>query len=303
MSICMYNVTYVRVFIYITMRSRCTNSHSIRMYFEGADAVAISRVAQMPEIPASHRTGGSVGRGARAEPARPVPSVPHRHAVFSATLFISVSPHSKGRAKLTLIQCAQTRVCMPPGPVYNWLAVAHSALMILDRALQYRAAQVTRVESIRVSQSWQRGARAGVHEKTREEVKDVEVIVRSTADEPRSSGPTCVQSSSLLHANEAWLRQLEITATPRTSLFETVSEPQLRGDTTVASRLLEPSSSSTTVPGIAETRPHAAEPPMPAADVNLSRSAAPVDDVLSHQPSQSPVYSEICSTIEVYARD
>jgi hypothetical protein len=54
-----------------------------------------------------------------------------------------------------------------------------------------------------------------------------------------------------------------------------VPEQQLRGDTTVASMLLEPSSSSTAVRGIAETRPPAAEPPMLAADANLSRSDAP----------------------------
>jgi hypothetical protein len=39
--------------------------------------------------------------------------------------------------------------------------------------------------------------------------EDVEAIVPSTADEPLSSEPTHVQPSSLLHANEAWLRQLE----------------------------------------------------------------------------------------------
>ena len=67
----------------------------------------------------------------------------------------------------------------------------------------------------------------GVYEKTQGVVKDVEEIVPSTTDEPLSSEPThaLVQPSSVLHANEAWLRQLEIVATPRTSLFETVSEP------------------------------------------------------------------------------
>jgi hypothetical protein len=124
---------------------------------------------------------------------------------------------------------------MPPGPLYNWLAVAHSALVILDHALQYRAAQVTRVGSIRLSQSRQRGARGGVYEKTQEEVKDVEEIVPSTADEPLSSEPTHVQPSSLLHANEAWLRQLEIAATPRTSLSEMVARaaPSRRYDCSI----------------------------------------------------------------------
>jgi hypothetical protein len=160
---------------------------------------------------------------------------------------------------------------MPPGLVYNWLAVAHSALVILDHALQYRAARVTRVGSIRISQSRKRGARGGVYEKAQQGVKDVEEIVPSTADGPLSSEPTHVQPSSLLHANEAWLRQLGILTTPRASLSEMAPERQLRGDMTVASMLLEPSSSSTTVRGIPETRPPAAEPPMTAADVNLSR--------------------------------
>ena len=65
-------------------------------------------------------------------------------------------------------------------------------------------------------------------------------VVASTTDEPLSSEPSSfVQQSSLLHTEEAWLRQLGIAATPRTSLFGTVSEPQLRGDTatTVASTL------------------------------------------------------------------
>jgi hypothetical protein len=75
-------------------------------------------------------------------------------------------------------------VCIPPGLVYSWLAVAHSALVILDRALQYRVAQVTRVGSIRISQSRKRGARGGVYEKTQQGVKDVEEIAPSIADEP-----------------------------------------------------------------------------------------------------------------------
>ena len=189
---------------------------------------------------------------------------------------------------------------MPPGPVYNWLAVAHSALVILDHALQYRAARVTRAEAIRVLQSRQRGARGSVYESKQEEVKDVEELVASTADEPLSSGPNYVQPSSLLHANEAWLRQIEIATTPRTPLFETVPEQQLRGDTTVASTLLEPSSSSTTLPGIAERQPSqsAAEALVLATDSNLAtldvsssyhlpipESDAPPDDVLNRLPN------------------
>ena len=192
---------------------------------------------------------------------------------------------------------------MPPSPVHSWLAVVHSALLILDHALQYRAAQVTRgVESIRVSQSRQRGVRGGgggggVYEKTRaEEAKD--------PDEPLSSEPFHVQPSSLFHANEAWLRQLEIAATPRTPFPETVSDQQLRGDTTVASMLLEPSFSSTTVPGIPETRPPAAEPPPTrAADVNLSISDdAPVVDVRTPQPNRLDNFLYVLKPPRFYCR-
>jgi hypothetical protein len=100
----------------------------------------------------------------------------------------------------------QARVSMPLGLVYNWLAVAHSALVIPDHTPQYRAARATRVGSIRISQSRKRGARGDV---SQQGVKDVEEIVPSTADEPLSSEPTH-EPSTLLHANESWLRQLEI---------------------------------------------------------------------------------------------
>jgi hypothetical protein len=158
---------------------------------------------------------------------------------------------------------------MPPGPVFNWLAVAHSALVILDHALQYRAAQVTRVGgSIRVSQSRQRESRGGVYENG-QQTKGVveELVVRPAADasEPPSR-PTYVQPSSLVYANEAWLGKLEIPATPRTSPPETVSEQQLRGDMTGASTLLEP---NTNIPATAKARPPAAEPLILAADVSL----------------------------------
>ena len=168
---------------------------------------------------------------------------------------------------------------MPPGPVYNWLAVAHSAFVILEHALRYRTAQVTRVGSICVPQSRQRGARGSVYEKTQEEVKDVEELVASTADEPRSFEPPFVQPSSLLHANEAWLRQLEIAATPRTSLLETVSDPQVRDDASVASTLLQQSSRS---------RPPSTDHRMLTADVNLSILDTPPSQHLKIPDSDAP---------------
>ena len=150
---------------------------------------------------------------------------------------------------------------MPPGPVFNWLAVAHSALVILDHALQFRAAQVTRV---RVSQSRQRARgndRVGVYKSGQGEKEIVKEQVTPIADEP-SSGPTHVLPSSLLHANDAWLRQLQMAATPQTPPPEPVSEHQ---HTNVASTLLGPCST------ITPTAAHIAEPFTRVADVNLSR--------------------------------
>jgi hypothetical protein len=67
-----------------------------------------------------------------------------------------------------------------------------------------------------------------VYEKTQEvDVKDIEEIVPSTADEPLSSEPTHIQPSTLLYAHETWFRQLEIAATPRKSSSEMVPEHQL----------------------------------------------------------------------------
>ncbi|KAI0295114.1 hypothetical protein B0F90DRAFT_1752785, partial [Multifurca ochricompacta] len=54
---------------------------------------------------------------------------------------------------------------MPPGPVFNWLTVAHSALEILDHALKYRAAQVTRAGGVCASQNQQQHTRDAYEEK------------------------------------------------------------------------------------------------------------------------------------------
>ena len=158
---------------------------------------------------------------------------------------------------------------MPPGPVFNWLAVAHSALVIFDHALHFRAAQVTRVGGLRVSQSQQRaqgGDHVGVYKNGQEAKEIVEEQVIPIADEP-SSGPTHVLPSSLVHANDAWLRQLEIAATPQTPPPEPVSEHQ---HTTVPTTLLGPCST------ITPTAVHTAEPFTRVADINLSRLDAPL---------------------------
>jgi hypothetical protein len=164
---------------------------------------------------------------------------------------------------------------MPPGPVFNWLAVAHSALVILDHALQYRAAQVTRTGGIRVSQRRQRARgddRVGVYKNGQEAKEVLEEQVTHIADEP-PSGPTHVLPSSLLHANDAWLRQLEIAATPQASPPDSVLEKQ---HTTVAS--------TSTITLTAEPS-LAAKPFTLVADVSLSRLDAPLSQ---HAPILEP---------------
>jgi hypothetical protein len=76
---------------------------------------------------------------------------------------------------------------MPPGPVYNWLAVAHSLTQIFEHAAQYRTTQLAlTATSTRRSEG---SVTAGPPEHI-----------------PR------VQQSSLYEANEAWFRQLSIPA-------------------------------------------------------------------------------------------
>ena len=80
---------------------------------------------------------------------------------------------------------------MPPGRAYNWLTVGHSALQVLDHALAYRTAQL---QLNRVSQNQRR-----------------------SQNDQGDNGPEAfrvVQQSTLLEANEAWLRQLQFRATP-----------------------------------------------------------------------------------------
>ena len=168
-------------------------------------------------------------------------------STHSHSLTISVCSRFQGRASVP----DSNRACMPPGPAFNWLAAAHSALVILDHALQYRAAQVTRVGGIRVSQSRQRVRSNGNGWEEKDFVEGQ--LVTTTTDEP-PSGPTYVLPSSLLHSNDAWLRQLERAATPQIPLPETVLEQQ-----------------HFTISATAEARPSAIKPVVPAADVNLSR--------------------------------
>jgi len=84
---------------------------------------------------------------------------------------------------------------------FDCLAVAHSARVILDHALQHRAVQVARIGVIRISQSQKRTS--GLHE-NKQGGRALKELVTITDESPPL--PTYIQPSSFLHANEAWLR-------------------------------------------------------------------------------------------------
>ena len=93
---------------------------------------------------------------------------------------------------------------MPPGQAFNWLAIAHSTLQVLDHAFRYRVAQVQLVKRHSPKE----------HENTQ------------GFDEAAFHSPpyVFVRQSSLLEANEAWLGQLQFTAIPLPPLSGTVIE-------------------------------------------------------------------------------
>ncbi|THH13313.1 hypothetical protein EW146_g6888 [Bondarzewia mesenterica] len=133
---------------------------------------------------------------------------------------------------------------MPPGPVFNWLCVAHSAIDILEHAARYRAAQLTLQTNERTLQQ-KEGAGRGKRGKTisrdeaeqsfsqgssrtevNEEHPDVSLpkasasktaLEPSYAPLPAEASPavaTLVRPDSLQSANEGWLRQLNISSFP-----------------------------------------------------------------------------------------
>jgi hypothetical protein len=95
-----------------------------------------------------------------------------------------------------------------------------------------------------------------------------------TDESPQKS--TYVRPSSLLHANEACFRQLEVAAIQLESLLENILEQQLLDERTKASEPLESNSTSTTQLTTAEARPHAADPLVLAIDINLSGLDVPL---------------------------
>lgn len=98
---------------------------------------------------------------------------------------------------------------MPPGPAYNWLAAAHTFAQILEHATHYRASQVsgslTRTAPFREQVP-------NTHEDNDVNSEDI--------------GPgAIIPSSSLLRANEDWLRVLAIPARPSGSRSQLAHQP------------------------------------------------------------------------------
>jgi hypothetical protein len=114
----------------------------------------------------------------------------------------------------------------------------------------------------------------------------VEELVTPTDESPQKS--TYVRPSSLLHSNEACLRQLEVAATQLASLLETVLEQQLLYERTKGSEPLESNSTSTTRLTTAEARPHAADPLVLAIDINLSGLDVPSPQGLQVPEPEAP---------------
>jgi hypothetical protein len=151
------------------------------------------------------------------------------------------------------------------------------------------------VGGIRVSQSQKRPS--ALHESERGG-KAVEELVTPTDESPPPVS-NYVQPSSLLHANEAWLRQIEITATPLASLLETFIKQQVR-ETTEIPEPLQPNSTSTALPAAAEANLHEADSHFPTADIDPSRLAIPSSRDLQLPVSEPPPHDVFPNPHSIY---
>ena len=116
---------------------------------------------------------------------------------------------------------------MPPGPAFNWICVAHSALDILNHAARYRAAQLS---SPLASQSGQKQQKINDHFFEGKHERD---------DEEKSENVQAdshfVRPDSLRHANEAWISQISISPfpilpnSPIEPVIETTAQPAQPG--------------------------------------------------------------------------
>jgi hypothetical protein len=115
---------------------------------------------------------------------------------------------------------------MPTGPVFNWLAVAHSALEVLDHALRYRATQVVRIRGTpsRVQQHLFNG-----HDSKREANNADELAFPSPPNKTSPPSSTYTQQSTLHHTKESWPRQPVVAIPESSPLPETVPEQHTTG--------------------------------------------------------------------------
>ena len=110
---------------------------------------------------------------------------------------------------------------MPTGPVFNWLAVAHSALEILHHTLQYRATQVVRIRGTpsRVQQHLFNG-----HDKKQVANNADELAFPSPANKARPPSSTYTQPSTLHYTKDSWPKQPGVAAPESSPLPATVPE-------------------------------------------------------------------------------
>jgi hypothetical protein len=173
---------------------------------------------------------------------------------------------------------------MPTGPVFNWLAVAHSALEILDHALKYRATQVVRIRGTpsRVQQHLYNG-----HDSKQEATNADQLAFPSSANKIRPPSSTYTQPSTLHDAKESWPRQPGV-AVPESSPLPAIVPEQQHAIETSPTPTFAPlelntkNAESTTFPLNAEGRP-AVKPLILEADIKVCKQ-----DVSSsqHLPSR-----------------
>ncbi|TFY70715.1 hypothetical protein EVG20_g2292 [Dentipellis fragilis] len=169
---------------------------------------------------------------------------PSNGRVQASKLFTSPFPDRRGPARVRELSARSRRelhalkvirnlsfntdqhhiLWMPPGPLYNWLTVAHSVADILEHAAQYRTAQLT-------------CAGTGVGGKKRRRTEDEVQVVDEGAESEIVSSPgdpwvsptqplTFVRPSSLRRANEEWMRQVSIKPTVRLPRITAASPSQ-----------------------------------------------------------------------------
>lgn len=112
---------------------------------------------------------------------------------------------------------------MPTGPVFNWLAIAHSALEILDYALKYRTTQIVRIRGTpsRVQQHLFNG-----HDSKKKANNPDELAFPSPSNQTRPPSSSHAQPSTLHHTKESWPGQPGVAVPESSPLPAIVPEQQ-----------------------------------------------------------------------------